>query len=111
MKKLMALCAALAVTGLTLVAAAPASAHSGHWITTDHGFGSAIYRSDGSTTVCNDTTVQGYAVVHFRNQPFGPVHHTTGVSWGCLTERHPDLYDYRVCHIYDACSGWHLGRL
>jgi hypothetical protein len=105
MKKLVGSAVAVAVVVLGTFTAAPASAHPGHWIYTTNWYAWAAYQGE-SITVCADTLRPGYAVAHFRNQPSGPVHHT-GTTTDCLTERHPTVYDFRVCHSDDGCSPWH----
>jgi hypothetical protein len=108
-KRLMASCAALAVTGLSLVAAAPASAHPDHWMYTPGAAAKGMYTPSGETVICNLDENRSYAVIHFKNSANGPVHHTAPVYWGCGSERHPLLYEFRVCSSVDSCSVWHRG--
>jgi hypothetical protein len=97
---------ALAVAAFSLTAAVPASAHADHFIYTPAAYGRAMYQS-GDLLFCNDQWGGTYVVVHFRNIPFGPVHHTGRSYGGCIRERHPDVYEFRVCGSADACSAWH----
>jgi hypothetical protein len=106
MKRLMASAVAVLVVAFSMFAATPASADSGHYIYTPHSLGWAIYQGESITT-CHDWGGGTYAVVHFKNWAFGPVHHTEPVLYGCIAERHPDVYEFRVCESTDGCSAWH----
>jgi hypothetical protein len=107
MNRLMASALALTVTGFSMVAAAPASAHPDHWMYTPGGLGKGMYSSE-NTVYCNNYGRGTYVVVHFKNSANGPVHHTDGLVYGgCYSERHPVVYEFRVCGSGDGCSVWH----
>ena len=105
-RRLAASVVAIAVAWFSFLVAAPASAHADHFIYTPAAYGKAMYQS-GDLLFCNDQWGGTYVVVHFRNVPFGEVHHTARSYGDCIRERHPDVYEFRVCGSADGCSAWH----
>lgn len=111
MRSIKMLAVALAVVGLAFVGTAPASADGGHaiYVGTSDGWGATGESSGSYLRACINTWGGTYARVHFKNQPFGPVHHTgTVYNNGCTDwEYHPSWYQFRICHSTYDCSAWH----